>query len=299
MITGATGLVGSALVKELQRHGVGMHYLTTSRDKIRQEPGYQGFFWNPARQEIDTSCFEGVTHIVNLAGATIAKRWTSSYKKKVQKSREDSLHTLKTGLLSLKKHSVAYLASASATGIYPSSLTEFYSEEHPEHDAGFLGETVVKWEAAAMEFKALDIPVGIFRIGLVLSRQGGALPEIIRPIELGIGAPLGSGQQWQSWIHLEDLARLLRFALEGQLEGTFNAVAPNPVCNQKLTREVARVLKRPLWLPKVPAWALRLVLGEMAQLVLASQRVSSEKIEMEGFDFNFKNVHQALHDLLG
>ena len=136
------------------------------------------------------------------------------------------------------------------------------------------------------------------RIGLVLAGQGGALPEIARPVRMGVGAPLGSGQQWLSWIHLRDLAGMMRFCLEEHLEGVYNAVAPNPVTNQKLTREVATVLKRPLWLPKVPAWALRLVLGKMSQLLLASQRVSSEKIDAEGFDFEYKNVHRALADLL-
>ncbi len=298
MITGATGLVGSALVAELRQAGVSIHYLTTSRDKIQKEPGYEGFYWDPSANQIDVACFEGVTHMVNLAGATIAKRWTPAHKNRVQKSREDSLYTLKTGLASLEDHSVEYLASASATGIYPSSQTEFYTEDHGEPDTGFLGETVQRWEAAAVEFKPLNIPVGIFRIGLVLSGEGGALPEIMRPVRFGVGAPLGNGQQWQSWIHFKDLARMLRFGLEEQLEGTFNAVAPNPVTNEKLTREVARILGKPLWLPKVPAWALRLALGEMSQLLLASQRVSCERIEMEGFNFHFSNVHQALEDLL-
>jgi uncharacterized protein (TIGR01777 family) len=188
--------------------------------------------------------------------------------------------------------------SASAIGIYASSLTEFYTEGSGQTDDGFLGETVRMWENAAMEVGQLGIPVGIFRIGLVLAGQGGALPQLTKPIRLGLGAPLGSGEQWQSWIHLEDLAGMLRFALEERLEGIYNAVAPNPVTNQKLTREAARILHKPIWLPNVPSWALKLAFGAMSQLLLSGQRVSSEKIEMEGFDFKFKNVHQALEDLL-
>ena len=298
LITGATGLVGSALVKELRQAGTHVHFLTTRKEKIRDEVDYRGFYWDPAQNQIDRGCFEGVSVIVNLAGATIAKRWTSSYRKEIQKSRTDSLQTLKTGLSALDSHKVEYLLSASAIGIYPSSLTEFYTEDNRTVDPGFLGETVVKWERAAEEFSALGIPQGILRIGLVLAGQGGALHEIARPVRLGVGSPLGSGQQWQSWIHLEDLARMMRFCLEERLEGVYNAVAPNPVTNQKLTREVATVLERPLWLPKVPAWILRLVLGEMSRLLLASQRVSSEKIEAEGFVFDYKNVHRALADLL-
>ena len=298
LITGATGLVGSALVAELRKAGTYVHYLTTRKDKIRDEVDYKGFYWDPSKNHVDQRCFEGVSAIVNLAGATIASRWTPSYRNEIQQSRTDSLQTLKAGLSGLDSHQVEYLLSASAIGIYPSSLTELYTEESTAVDPGFLGQTVVKWEEAAKEFSAMGIPQGIVRIGLVLAGQGGALPEIARPVRMGVGAPLGSGQQWLSWIHLRDLAGMMRFCLEEHLEGVYNAVAPNPVTNQKLTREVATVLKRPLWLPKVPAWALRLVLGKMSQLLLASQRVSSEKIEAEGFDFEYKNVHRALADLL-
>jgi uncharacterized protein (TIGR01777 family) len=298
LITGATGLVGSALVTELRQAGIHVHYLTTRKEKIRDEVDFKGFHWDPSENQIDQDCFEGVSAIVNLAGATIASRWTPSYRKKIQQSRIESLQTLKTGLSRLDSHQIEYLLSASAIGIYPSSHTEFYTEENTEVDPGFLGQTVVKWEKAAKEFSALGIPLGILRIGLVLAGHGGALPEIARPVRLGVGAPLGNGQQWQSWIHLRDLAGMMRFCLEERLEGVYNAVAPNPVTNQKLTREVATILKRPLWLPKVPAWALRMVLGKMSQLLLASQRVSSEKMESEGFSFEYKNVHRALADLL-
>ena len=291
-------MVGSALVTELRQAGIHVHYLTTRKEKIRDEVDFTGFYWDPKDNTIDIECFRGVSVIVNLAGANIARRWTSSYREKIQQSRTDSLSTLRKGLSELDSHQVEYLLSASAIGIYPSSLTELYTEDSNAVDPGFLGETVVKWEQAAREFTALGIPQGILRIGLVLAGQGGALSEIVRPVRLGIGAPLGSGQQWQSWIHLRDLARMMRFCLEDRLEGIYNAVAPNPVTNQKLTREIASVLGRPLWLPKVPSWALRMVLGQMSQLLLASQRVSSEKIETMGFEFEFKNVHRAVPDLL-
>jgi uncharacterized protein (TIGR01777 family) len=275
-----------------------VHYLTTSKGKIQDTEDFRGFLWDPKKQQIDASCFEGISHIVNLAGANIASRWTASYKKQIQKSRTDSLMTLRKGLESLDTHQVEYLLSASAIGVYPSSLTELYTEQTPISAEGFLAETVELWEEAAREFKGLDIPMGIFRIGLVLSKDGGALPELVKPIRLGAGAPLGNGGQWQSWIHIEDLARMMVFGLEECLEGVYNAVGPNPVTNQKLTQEVARILKKPLWLPKVPAWVLSAVLGEMSQLLTASQRVSAEKIAMEGFVFNYTNVHQALEEIL-
>ncbi len=282
----------------LRARGIGVHYLTTSREKIRTEPDFQGFFWNPSSNEIDPDCFEGIQAIVNLAGATIARRWTPSYKRQIRDSRTDSLTTLTNGLKALDSHQVAYALSASAIGIYPDSLTELYTEQSVVSPSGFLAETVQLWESAAHGFDALDIPLGIFRIGLVLSAEGGALPEIARPVRLGLGAPLGSGQQWQSWIHVGDLARMIVFAIEERLEGLYNAVGPNPVTNQKLTQEIARILGKPLWLPKVPKWVLSAVLGEMSQLLTQGQRVSSEKIAMEGFQFTYKNIHQALEDLL-
>lgn len=298
LITGATGLVGKALVAQLRERGDSVHYLTTSRDKIRDEADYKGFFWDPSQDQIDLTCFKGVQLIINLAGATIATRWTDSNKKKIQDSRTNSLATLKNGLAALDSHQVEYLLSASAIGIYPDSLTDLYTEQTPVATTGFLSETVALWESAAREFDALEIPLGIMRIGLVLAEKGGALPEIVKPVRMGVGAPLGSGQQWQSWIHLHDLAKMFVFALDERLEGIYNAVGPNPVTNQKLTQEIARILNKPLWLPKVPAWILSMVLGEMSELLTASQRVSCEKIAMEGFQFKYKNVHQALEDLL-
>ncbi|MDM9630846.1 TIGR01777 family oxidoreductase [Robiginitalea aurantiaca] len=298
LITGATGLVGKELVTQLRKKGMGVHYLTTSRAKIRDEGDVKGFFWDPAAAYIDPASFEGVKCIINLAGATISRRWTASYKKQIQQSRTDSLNTLKGGLNALDSHEVEYVLSASAIGIYPDSVTDLYTEQSEISGQGFLAETVQLWESAALEFETMGLPLGIMRIGLVLSKKGGALPEIVKPVRLGVGAPLGSGQQWQSWIHLEDLASMMIFSLEERLEGIYNAVAPNPVTNQKLTQEIARILGKPLWLPKVPSWVLSAVFGEMSNLLLASQRVSSEKIAMEGFKFTYHNVHQALENLL-
>lgn len=299
LITGATGLVGKELVAQLREKGYGVHYLTTSKNKIQHLEDYRGFFWDPSKNEIDTACFKDVQAIVNLAGATIAKRWTPSYKKEIQQSRMGSLAALKAGLAAVDDHQVEYLLSASATGIYPDSLTELYTEQTETPPKGFLAETVELWESAAREFISMRIPTGILRIGLVLARDGGALPEIVKPVRLGIGAPLGSGNQWQSWIHIEDLARMMVFSLEERLEGVYNAVGPNPVTNKKLTQEIARILRKPLWLPKVPSWVLSTVLGEMSQLLTEGQRVSSEKMAMEGFAFNYINVHQALEEILG
>lgn len=297
LITGATGLVGQAIVKVLHQKGIPVNYLTTSKDKISTTEDYKGFYWNPAKGEIDLDCFEHVQAIINLAGTSIAKRWTPEHKRKVLSSRIDSLRTLKKGMEQSEHQEVECLVSASAIGIYPDSTSAYYDETTTETDNGFLGEVVTKWESEADAFEALDIDVAKIRIGLVLSKEGGALPKMAMPVKNFVGAPIGSGEQWQSWVHIEDLAQLFVFAVENNMTGVYNAVAPNPVTNTKLTKELAKVLDRPLWLPNVPAFVLKLVLGKMATLLLASQRVSGKKIEDEGFVFQYANICQALKEI--
>ncbi|NDV16168.1 TIGR01777 family protein [Muricauda sp. TY007] len=297
LITGATGLVGRAIVEVLHQKGIPVNYLTTSKGKITSDEDFQGFYWNPAKGEIDTDCFNNVQAIINLAGTSIAKRWTPQHRKKVISSRINSLQTLKKGLENSNNNEVECLVSASAIGIYPDSISDYYDESTSKVDGGFLGEVVQKWEAEAETFETIGVDVAKIRIGLVLSTEGGALPKMARPVKNFVGAPIGSGEQWQSWIHIKDLAQMFAFAAENNFRGTYNGVAPNPVTNTKLTKELAKILERPLWLPNVPAFFLRLVLGKMATLLLASQRVSSKKIEEEGFSFQYVNICQALKQL--
>ncbi|MCR9225919.1 MAG: TIGR01777 family oxidoreductase [Flavobacteriaceae bacterium] len=297
LITGATGLVGQAIVKVLHQKGIPVNYLTTSKGKIDSSEDFQGFYWNPNKGEIDLECFRDVQAIINLAGTSIAKRWTPQHKKKVLTSRINSLQTLREGLERSGNREVECLVSASAIGIYPNSVCEYYSEDTTKIDDGFLADVVTKWEAEASTFKKFGMDVAKIRIGLVLSSDGGALPKMAIPVKNFMGAPIGTGDQWQSWVHIEDLAQMFVFAVENNLTGTYNAVAPNPVTNTKLTKELAKVLDRPLWLPNVPAFILKALLGEMSVLLLASQRVSGKKIEDEGFVFQYANICQALKNL--
>ncbi|MCX2720522.1 TIGR01777 family oxidoreductase [Lentiprolixibacter aurantiacus] len=297
LITGATGLVGGELLKICREEGIPVNYLTTRRNKIQNGDNLKGFYWNPQNGEIDLSCFEGVTTIINLAGASVAKRWTAAYKKKIVSSRVDSLRTLRLGLAKSGKGQVSSLISASAIGIYPSSFTEYYTEKAEGEDTGFLGQVVASWEEEALKFETLAIKTSLLRIGLVLSEKGGALPQIVMPIRKYVGAAMGSGEQWQSWIHIEDLARMIIFLAQKEGSGVFNAVAPNPVTNKRLTRETAKVFKRPLWLPNIPQFVMKIVLGEMSSILFASQRVSSQKIEKHGFNFHYQNICRALEDL--
>ena len=297
LITGATGLIGSAIVKQCLEKDIAVNYLTTSKQKLKNDQFYKGFYWNPEKGEIDSNCFDGVDAIINLSGATISQRWTKKHKNDILESRIQALTVLRNAL-SKQNHQVKQLISASGIGAYPDSMTNYYDESYPATSETFLGNVVREWEEAANGFDDLGIKIAKIRIGLVLANEGGALQEMIKPIRFFAGAAFGSGEQWQSWIHINDLANLFVFALKNQLEGLYNAVAPNPVTNSDLTKEIARTLNRPLLLPNIPKGVMKLILGEMHLLLFESQRVCSKKIENKGFHFKYNNLESALIDLL-
>ena len=297
LITGATGLIGGEIVKLCHEKDIKVHYLTTSKSKIIQEDNYKGFYWNPKSEDIDQDCFKGVDAIIHLAGATVSKRWTTDYKKEILNSRKESTELLINSLKG-ETHTIKQVISASAIGVYPDSLVKYYDQNFNETNDSFLGDVVKVWEDAVDGFLKLDITVSKIRIGLVLSNRGGALQEMVKPIKFGIGAAFGSGKQWQSWIHINDLANMFLYVLENNLEGVYNGVAPNPVPNKELTKTIASVLKRPLFLPNIPKFLMKLILGEMHIILFESQRVSSKKIENKGFYFEFHHLKRALEDLL-
>jgi len=296
LITGATGLIGSRLAKACLEKGYDVNYLTTSKEKVESEKGLQGYYWNPKKGELDAEALSDVSVIFHLAGASISKKWTKSYRKTIIDSRTKTAGLLYKALQK-KAHTVEHFIAASGIGIYPASFTNLYTEDSNEENAAFLGEVVRVWEKAADQFESLGISVTKVRTGLVLAKDGGALPEIARPIKMWVGAPLGSGEQWQSWIHIDDMINIYLFILEENLEGIFNAVAPNPVTNTRLTKTIANILQKPLWLPKIPSFVLRLILGDMSKLILEGQLVSSEKIEKHGFSFQYTKLENALADL--
>ncbi len=297
LITGETGLVGSHLTGFLSEKEIEVNYLTTSRTKIEKVPGYNGFYWNPTTGEIEDDCLAGVDAIFHLAGANLAARWTDKYKKEIIESRVKSANLLRE-TINTSSHKVAHFISASGVGVYPDSLLKLYNEDEKAIDHSFPGEVVQKWEEAAWEFEDLDMKVSIIRTGMVLAKEGGALPKMKEPASYYAGAAFGSGKQWQSWIHIDDLTGIYAHVLENELEGIFNAVAPNPVTNKELVNCLAEKLEKPLWLPNIPKVALRIALGEMATIVLSSQRVSSEKIENTGYFFKYNNLSKALEDLI-
>lgn len=297
LITGATGMIGKELVALLLKHQIEVHYLTTSKNKIESKPNYIGFYWNLEEGYIDSNCLLGVDAIIHLAGATVSKRWTPKYKQEIIESRLIS-SALLYSCIKNNPNQVKQIISASAIGIYPDSLKEIYSENEISTDNSFLGNVVVKWEESVDAFKILDLQVTKIRIGLVLSNKGGALVEMLKPIKMGVGSPFGSGEQMQSWIHIDDLVNIFYFVLENQKEGVYNAVAPNPISNTELTQAIAKTLDKPLFMPNIPKFIMKLILGEMHQLLYSSQKVSSKKIEENGFNFQFREIIPALDDLL-
>ena len=297
LITGATGLIGSEIVKICAQKQLYIHYLTTSKEKLQKTDTAQGFYWNPMTQEIDIDCLNGVAAVINLAGTSIAKRWTATYKKEILESRVQSVRLLYK-VLSENKHQVKSVVSASAIGIYPSSFTKEYDETSNTVNSFLLGKVVHAWENEADTLSNLGLSVCKLRIGIVLSKKGGALEKMAQPIRLGFGADLGNGKQSQSWIHLNDLARLFLFAIEHHLQGVYNAVTTEVVTNTEMTKAIAQQLKKPLWLPKIPTFVLKLLLGEMASLVLESQQVENAKILENGFVFEYGTLKEALEDCL-
>ncbi|HEX9979361.1 MAG TPA: TIGR01777 family oxidoreductase [Flavobacterium sp.] len=297
LVTGATGLVGSWLIKLLLQKRHSVHFLTTTEDKINSIPECRGFYWNPHKGEMDVNSLIGVDAVIHLAGASISKRWTARYKQEIIESRVLSANLL-FRVLKNNPHQVKQFISASGIGIYRNSITNFYKEESREMSDCFLGNVVMKWEHGANQFRRIGINVCILRTGLVLSNKGGALPQMVKPVSLGFGSAFGSGKQVVSWIHVADLAAMYVFALENSLDGVYNAVAPEPVSNKVLTKEIARTLHKPLFMPNVPKFLMEFTLGEMHKLLFDSQYVDSSKIIREGFLFSYPDIRSALTEVL-
>ncbi|MFT5230768.1 MAG: hypothetical protein ACI836_000037 [Saprospiraceae bacterium] len=297
LITGATGLIGKSLTQALLSRGIDVHYLTTRKSAIIKEKNNKGFFWNPKENEIDLDAFKNVTAIVHLAGATVAKRWTTAYKKEILDSRTNTAQVI-FDALQATENNVTHFISASGISIYPPSQSKLYTEESPEVADDFLGNVVKAWETAADTFSSLGIDVAKVRTGVVLDEKEGAYPKMEKPIKMGVGAAIGSGNQYVSWIHLQDIVGIYEYILANRLDGVYNAVAPTPVKNETLTKKIAHHYGSNIWLPNVPGFALKLALGEMATLALEGQLVSPAKLQKTNFIFKHSNIESALVQLI-
>lgn len=294
LITGGSGLVGQVLSQLLLDKNYEVAWL--SRKAGTNKLGIKEYAWNVESGSIDPIALEHTEAIINLAGAPISDRWTPQHKSAILRSRVDGTRLLFNQVQKLKTPLIAFI-SASAVGYYPNSFTQVFTEEDPPGN-DFLSLVCQKWEQEAQNFEQLNIRTAILRVGIVLSAHGGALPKIAAPIKLWAGAPLASGKQVMPWIHISDLAQQFAYALENEtLQGAYNACAPNNATNAEFTQAVAKTLNKPLILPKVPAFALKLLLGDMAETVLASNPCSTNKIAAAGFNYQFPKLHDALADI--
>jgi len=294
LITGATGMIGTGLLKALQKEGYTISILSRKRIKIND---VQVFLWDVYRQKIDARCLDGVDTIVHLAGENIGKgKWTKERKQLLIDSR-----VLSTSLLykTMKENpnQVKDFISASAVGYYGDCGDEILTEEN-ENGYGFLAECCEKWEHAVDKGRELNLRVVKVRTGFVLKAGEGALAAMDKPIKFFAGAPLGSGQQWVPWIHFKDLIRIYLLAITNtQMEGAYNACAPYPVTNKTLTNSIAKALNRPVWPFNVPEGLLTTLLGEMSSVALMSTNTSAQKLLDSGFTFNFTQLDIALKDI--
>ncbi len=291
LITGGSGNVGKALTLVLLKKGFEVCHLSRSKGK---NPDIATFIWNVNAGEIDERCLDGVQTIIHLAGAGIAdSSWTNKRKKEIIDSRTQSIALL-YALIQRIKNEVKTVISASASGFYSNRGNEIVDEKsHPIND--FMSKCCQLWENAVDKGLDMGLRIVKFRTGVVLDKTSGALVKIAQPIKLGLGAVLGSGKQWISWIAIDDVVKMYLFAIENtNLSGVFNMATPNPVTNQQLTIAIAKQLHKPLWLPNVPAFALKLALGEMSLVVLGSTKMEVSKIQNEGFSFAYADLESAL-----
>ncbi|MES2448237.1 MAG: TIGR01777 family oxidoreductase [Bacteroidota bacterium] len=291
LITGATGLVGSKLIPALQRLGHEINILSRNDNQIK---GVKTFIWDVYAQKIDKGCLIGVDTIIHLAGEGIAdKRWTAERKQQIIDSRVLSTQLLYQTIKETNS-SVKSFVSASAVGFYGDRGDEILTEESAS-GTDFLSECCVNWENAVDEGLKMDIRIAKIRIGLILSKEGGALAAMEKPIKFFVGAPLGSGKQWMPWIHLDDILGIFIKAVDDQnMIGAYNACAPFPVTNKFLTKSIAKQLNRPVWPVNVPKFALNALLGEMSILPLMSNNTLSKKILNSGYKFAYTNLDDAL-----
>lgn len=294
LIAGATGLIGTRLSALLRHRGHDVAHLSRRAGKGE----VRTFLWDPDGNRIDPVALAGRTVIINLAGANIGgKRWTKAYKKEILESRTKSAAVLGEAIKAQGElvHTYISAAGTSIYGNHEGSVT--VTEEYPPAN-DFLARVCIAWEEAADKIASPTVRVVKFRTGPVLSGDGGLLEEFARPVRWFVGAPLGTGDQYISWIHIGDICNMYAFAVESRnLQGVFNAVAPAPSTNLELTRGIAHALHRPLFLPPVPKFVLRVILGEMASLAVEGCKVSPGKIIGTGFAFQFDTLAKAMNDI--
>ena len=300
IITGGTGLIGSTLSKRLLQNNEEIIILSRSPKKYRKkiDERINLVKWDGITGEGWYDLINNETVIVNLAGANIAnKRWNKKRKKLLLESRVNAGKAV-VNAIERAKEKPAVLLQASAIGYYDYSDTKEITEDDPP-GKGFLPEIVTLWEASTDGVEALGVRRVVTRIGLVLSTEGGALKKMLPMFKFFVAGPFGSGKQWYSWIHIEDLVSAFLYLIQNpESKGAYNLTAPNPVRNKDFVKLIGKVIGRPVWM-KYPSFLLRIMLGEMATTLVNGQKVLPKRLLSEGFQFQFPTLIEALNDLLG
>lgn len=293
LITGANGMVAKNLPKVLQ-DDFQIRFLT------RKKTNENEYEWDVENNEIDIDVFKNVSHIIHLAGSGIAdKRWTRKRKDIILSSRIDSAKLI---LKTLKNHQIKITSfvSASAIGYYGTETSRTIYEENMRKGKDFLSDVCYEWENVAEQFGCENVSkrIIIFRIGIVLSKSGGALKKMMLPIKYYMGAVLGKGNQYMPWIHVDDLSYMIKYALKNrELQGIYNAVSPEHITNKEFTLTLAKKMRRPIFFPSIPSFIIKLIFGHSSILLLEGSRVSSKKIGKKGFKFKYHNLKNALQNL--
>lgn len=294
LITGGNGLIGKHLSKVLRAKGYHISILSRTTNEAPNV-----YFWDIEKNFIEPKAIQEANYIIHLAGAGIAdERWTNKRKKELVNSRVESTKLLYENVLKLNPNLKGFIA-ASGIGYYGTVTSVKIMTENDPPGNDFLAKTCMLWEQESLKFDAINIRTVILRTGVVLTEQGGALEKLIKPIKLGMGAILGTGKQYVPWIHINDICNMYVEAFENKkIHGIYNAVAPEHITNTELTKNIAAALHKKIRLPNIPSLVLKAMLGKMAVVLLEGSRISCEKIEKEGFQFQFPKLNNALKHLL-
>ena len=294
LITGATGLVGTDLVKELRARNHEVNILVRKKTGDKNE-----FLWNQKKEIIDEKAFAGIDSIIHLAGASVGKKWTEDYKKELYSSRIDTAHLLFKTCIKLNIKLKSYISASGINyyGTYTSD--EILTEDDQVKHQDFLSKLSVAWENSADEFSSVTDKIVWVRTAMVLSEKGGSFPMLKNIVDYNIGSQLGSGKQWLNWIHLDDLVNIYTDAVENpHIAGKYNAVADEIPTNEEFMKALAKIENK-LFLPiNVPGFMMKFILGEMSEIILTGTRASNQKIKDTGFAFKYKTLLQALKELI-
>lgn len=296
LVTGATGLIGTQLCSHLLSKGHSLHILTTRTPWQTDDAQTRVFQWSPQNIQIDQRALKGVDAIINLAGAKINQRWTTKNKRSILNSRIQSTKLLFDAVKQTKQK--PHLINASAIGIYPSDVQRQYTESDTVFSKDFDGEVVRQWEEETKQFEKMSCKTTLLRIGLVFSNKGGAFVPLSLPTRWGLGAWFGNGQQWQSWIHIDDLVGVIDYCLQNQLEGCINATAPSPVRQRDLIQSIAKAAGAPQFLPGIPKFLMSISLGKMHKLVYDSIYAKPERLLDSRYPYQFPELSACVADLI-